>query len=507
MDDRADFDNLAWDKNDEAFTESQKSFTRHSLVRKLESLVEQSLGKTASWVPPMRIGGYNNLYRMRLGDSDEKDDVMIRLPQPNHALFLDEKTLREAATGKFIQQKTQVTVSPIFSHGLSNPDSETGPFIILKHVDHKGSISAKLALPNLENPDDAHRLDPDISIDVLENFYGKIAVQYLHLFKPSFSKIGSLEQINENSFEVTGRPITQNMNNFLQLASIPDATLPPKDKTYKIANEYYIALAEMHIIQLAFQHNDLVKSADDCRNKYVARQLFLKLAKQGRLSTFGFLEDDWSAQSKKKSQDMKLSPAPDGSSNFRLWCDDLRPSNILLNKSDKIIAVIDWEFTYAAPTQFSLDPSWWLLLDVPEMWHTDIGDFAKIYDERLKSWLRAMEKAEETADTSLNGIKLSKYMKESWETGRFWLNYAARKSWAFDKIFWRFLDEKFFGARQEGLDENDLWKSRLGMFTEEERNAMEIFAERKMKESEERILVDWNEERVEKRMNEVLSRD
>jgi aminoglycoside phosphotransferase (APT) family kinase protein len=121
----------------------------------------------------------------------------------------------------------------------------------------------------------------------------------------------------------------------------------------------------MHIAQLAFQHNDLVSTKDDCRNKYVARQLFRKLAQQGRLSTFGFAEDGWSAQS--KDQPLRLSQAPSQSHSFRLWCDDFRAGNILLNESDDIVGIIDWEFAYVGPTQFVLDPPWWLLLEVPEM--------------------------------------------------------------------------------------------------------------------------------------------
>lgn len=142
----------------------------------------------------------------------------------------------------------------------------------------------------------------------------------------------------------------------LQPANIPRAAFPPEEKSYETADEWYVALAEMHIAQLVFLHNDLVKTADDCRNKYVVRQLFRKLAKQGCLSTFGFVEDDWSAQS--KSQAWMLSPAPSGSGSFRLWCDDLRASNILLNEADDIVAVIDWEFEYIAPTQFALDSPW-----------------------------------------------------------------------------------------------------------------------------------------------------
>lgn len=231
-------------------------------------------------------------------------------------------------------------------------------------------------------------LNPNISEGMLENFYSKVAVHLLQLFEPSFPQIESLDQIDEYTFKVAGRPITQNMNNMLQLAHIPHACLPPKNKIYRTADEWYVALAETHMAQLVCQHNDLVTTANDCRNKYVARQLFPKLAKQGRLSIFGFLEDDWSAQSKSKT--LKLSPASSGSNSFRRWCDDLRASNILLNKANDIVAVIDWEFAYIAPTQFALDPPWWLLLDVPKMWHTNIDDWTNIYNIRLKSWLRAI---------------------------------------------------------------------------------------------------------------------
>jgi len=81
----------------------------------------------------------------------------------------------------------------------------------------------------------------------------------------------------------------------LQLAGIPPSILPQREKTYKMADEYYTELADMHLVQLVFQHNDLVASADDCRNKYVASQMFRRLAKEGRISNFGFKEDNWSA--------------------------------------------------------------------------------------------------------------------------------------------------------------------------------------------------------------------
>ena len=196
-------------------------------------------------------------------------------------------------------------------------------------------------------------MNPDVSDNVLEKFYSKVAVYLQQLFEPSFPRIGSLNQSEKNIFSVRGRPLTQNMNNMVQLANIPHAALPSEEKIYRTADDWYVALAEMHMAQLVFQHNDLVTTEDDCRNMYVAHRLFYKLARQRRLSTFGFREDDWSAQSKTQKSTLA---APSGTSSFRLWCHDLRPSNVLLNQDDDIVAVIDWEFAYIAPTQFTLDP-------------------------------------------------------------------------------------------------------------------------------------------------------
>jgi len=507
MDDRADFDNLAWDRNDEAWEQSQKFFRQISTLRKIEAFVTEKMGKRATWVSPLIVGGYNNLYRMRIEGSPH--DVMIRLPQHHRCQFPDEKTMREAATAIFVAEKTAIPVPRVLFHGKSTPDSQIGPFIIIEHVENSGSMSHALAMPNKTDPTESHMLNPDISEHVLETSYCGAAVHVLQLFQPKFGRIGSLVQANQD-FAVAGRPITQNMNNMLQLANIPRAALPPEDRTYATADEWYVALADMHLVQLVFQHNDLVSTADECRNMYVARQLFRKLAMRGRLSTFGFAEDNWSARSKARGP--PLPPAPSRSEAFRLWCDDLRPGNMLLNDAGDVVAPIDWEFTYAAPTQFALDPPWWLLLNVPEMWHTNIEDWASVYEARLSTWLRAMAKAEDSAVAGargIGGVRLSTYMRESWETGRFWLNYAARKSWAFDAIFWKYLDEPLFGSREGGtpVPREGLWKTRLHLLSEGERNAMEPFVERKMRESKERVLVDWNDEQVKERMAEVLFED
>ncbi|KAH8653605.1 hypothetical protein BX600DRAFT_515868 [Xylariales sp. PMI_506] len=492
---RQDFDNVAWDKNDEDENDSQMRLRRGSTCRQVEALIAQKCGKSAIFVSPLIIGGFNIHYRIRLDKEESPTDVIMRLPWPYSTRFPAEKVLYEAAATEYVRLNTGIPVAQVLHYG---PDSDIGPFLILQRIENRGDFVDALATSGL-NPNLTPVLNSELSNTKLKMLWGSLAWCLLELAKPTFSRIGSLREVG-GTFQVAARPLTQNMNSMTQLANIPPSILPHKDITYKTSDEWYLALANMHLAQLIFQHNDLVVSEDDCRNKYVARHLFRRLAKQGRLSTFGFQEDDWSASAKKT--DPKCS-APETSGAFRLWCDDFRPANALLGPDDSIAAVVDWEFTYAAPTNFTLYPPWWLLFETPEMWPSGIDRWSKAYEPYLNIWLETMEEKEK-GSSFLNSVSLSAHMRESWETGRFWLNYAAKKSWAFDAVFWTFLDERFFGGRDAGTLDKDLWNARLHLLSEEERCAMEPFVTWKMNGSRERILVNWDPAEAEQKLSELM---
>lgn len=498
MNDRADYDELAWDRFDAQRGKLENPFLCPSTLKSLEALVEAVFAKEAKWVRPVHIGGWNLVFVFELVASHSR--VVVRLPRPHVAYFAREKTYVETATMKFLSQHTNISIPIPLSSG-KYPD--IGYYLILEFVENNGLLSHTLAKPD-EDEEEAPVLNSALLGSELETHLYDAAVYLLHLFQPSFAAVGSLNQTQDGLFVVNGRPLTQNMSNMVYLANIPPCVLPAENKISHTADEWYTALAEMHMLQLTFQQNDLVKDADDCRDKFIARLLFLKLARAGRLSQFGFMDDTWSAQS--KSNLRGCCRAPSNVESFRIWCDDFRPANILLHKGrGSGSTVIDWEFAYVAPTQFALDPPWWLLLDIPEMWHSGIEDWAQQYGRCLDVWLRAMKRAEQNSNETPSGYSLSKYMKESWTTGRFWLNYAARKSWAFDTIFWRYLDERFFGERSHKPDcQEPLWRNRIGLLNRAERIAMDVFVDRKMTESETRELRTWSEQEAQERKAEVL---
>ncbi|RFU25426.1 hypothetical protein B7463_g10914, partial [Scytalidium lignicola] len=146
-----------------------------------------------------------------------------------------------------------------------------------------------------------------------------------------------------------------------------------------------------------------------------------------------------------------------------------------VDDNDKIVSVIDWEFTYAAPAEFAYSPLWWLLLEPPEEWPRGILDWSKEYEPRLRTFLEALKEQEDSmiSDGQLTeDQRLSARMKESWETGDFWMAYAARKSWTFDVVFWQMINSNPRFFEKPGYDEGPK------LLSQEERNGMEEFVQK-----------------------------
>jgi hypothetical protein len=267
-----ELDNLVWDKNDEDSDKALKQMRLKATCREVERLAGQCFGTWATLVPPLIVGGFNILYRVHLADPSPGSDAMVRLPCPSLVQFPDEKTPQQAATAKYVAQNTETPIPRHFSYGS---DLTLGPFVILQHVESRGSMSARLTTPN-DDPSVTHVLNPDVAEGTLLDLWGKATDCLVQLSRLTFPRIGALVEVHgeggsAGSYAVAGRPITHNMTDMVRLANVPRAVLPPKGTTYGTADQWYVALAEMHLAQLVFQHNDVVESADDCRNKFVAR--------------------------------------------------------------------------------------------------------------------------------------------------------------------------------------------------------------------------------------------
>ncbi|KAI1139611.1 kinase-like domain-containing protein [Hypoxylon sp. FL0543] len=480
-------DDLVWEKIEEVSNEWEKRIHKSVVYHAIASLIlKYREGKPKELHLGIR-GGYNVVYRLEYADGLS---VILRMPIEGVVQFPEEKLRYEAATLRYIAANTNIPVPCVYYCGTAaeNPTG-LGPFIIMKYIKHDKVMTEVLKDPNQE-PGDYPILDPNIDEEKLEHLYSQMANILLQLSNLRFPRIGSLIEDSNNEISVSARPLTQNMNDVVEFTNMPPSLLPTPSQTFSSAGDWYMFLADLHMKQLAFQHNDAVEDEEDARDKYVARQLFRNLAREGSIPTSSVADDD-----------------------FRLWSEDLTPSNVLVDSNLRVVGVVDWEFAHAAPADFVFDPPWWLLLLEPEYWTDGYESFKEAYEPRLKTFLKVLEAEERKMAASLDErvrmlslnasrkteSPLSQRMRESWEKGTWMTNYAARKSWAFDFIWWKYLDERYFGP-----NENQDYPARLRLLSEPQAAVMDSFVARKMEEKENREIVEWDDWDAVDLLDEVL---
>ncbi|PYI11875.1 hypothetical protein BO78DRAFT_357190 [Aspergillus sclerotiicarbonarius CBS 121057] len=439
---RMRFDGVAWDESYEIFGAWKKTLFNEDVFREIAALIVKHRGGPAEQLFAPLKGSFNVILRMKFLDGGS---AIIRFPAPGISVFPEEKLIREVSVMRFVEHNTSIRVPHVLYHGTTEESpAGLGPFIIMEYLENDSDVVDALNIPG-RSDDDRPILDPNICEERLRFAYGQMAEILLQLGRPSLSKIGCISS-NEDDFEewdVTHRPLSINMNELVQVGCVPEHLLP--QHPFQTASSYFLALAEMHMTHLFSQRHDAFDSEEECRSKYIARCLFRKLARENRLCSY------------------ENGP-------FKLFCDDLRPANVLANSQYNyaVVGAIDWEFTYAAPAEFVYSPPYWLLLERPEYWEGGLDDWARAYEQRLPIFLQELQLREDVAIQ--RGIiseddRLSKHMKESWENGDFWVSYAARRSWAFDMIYWAKIDRRFYGPGN--------LHDRLDLLSQEEKQEME----------------------------------
>jgi hypothetical protein len=142
------------------------------------------------------------------------------------------------------------------------------------------------------------------------------------------------------------------------------------EKSFATASEYFqeLELATQQLLHIQYQRNDAVDDELDFRKKYIARCLFRRIAQNIQIKQRG---------------------------PFHLYCDDLRPLNILISRLNLITTgIINWEYTYIAPAEFMYTALWWLLFESPETWKSDLNAFLHQYTLCLQLFLAILRSCE-----------------------------------------------------------------------------------------------------------------
>jgi hypothetical protein len=434
-----DFDDIALKERDDL---------RHAWIEKFSKSSEGICKLASRWrenddcvFRSIHCGSFNQSIRLHWDDGQQ--DWLIRFPIPGRSMLCDEKTRNEVAVMKFIEQNTSIPVPHVVAYGNADENpTGLGPFIIMTFVEGRKMSEILKA----KTSEEGNVLDPNIDEAILKTLYGQMADILLELSSHSFDHIGSLD-LNEESgcWSVKRRPLGLELNEILRCSHLPEDRWPTR--VYSTSADYLLEMSELRLIHLRQQRNS-VDSSRDCRQKYVSRHLF-------RSITPHFIN------------------CSENYGPFKLYCEDLCPGNVIVDESLRIKAVIDWEFCYAAPAQFSSSPPWWLLLDRPDEWLSRISpdDFLRLYTPKFELFSRIIEEKESAragCSTNHPSEQLSAQMRHSMESRTVWFNLAARSGYGFDQVYWDLLDEFCFGPRASIAERVTKATTNVGMYRDRE---------------------------------------
>ena len=393
----------------------------------------------------LALGSYNCCYWLKGLDS------LVRFPLLCKSAFRYEKSADECQIMKYVSHFTSIPIPELLDSG----SCDLGPYMVMSLVDGEQLSDLLMAPQEAEIQDQGPIvLRPDIDTALLFKAYRSMASVIIKLSKCRFSSIGAIGQDTSGDWAVSKRAITLNMNQVVSCGNCPRKELP--QQAFATANTYFTALAETHLNHFQYQRNDPIDDEDDCRKKYVARHLFLEIAR-----TF--------------SKEHKSGPFP-------LYCDDLRPTNVIVDRDLNVQGVMDWEYCYAAPVEFTYCPPWWLLLTHPDDWQDgDMDDFLEQYMPRYRLYMEALraEEDEMIAEGELvEHQRLSTKMGPSLDSGQFWFCLAATSSFGFDDIYWKFIDPLCYGKITSVED-------RLRLLGPETHAELEEIVNLKMRQAEE----------------------
>lgn len=267
---------------------------------------------------------------------------------PGLVAFPDAKTRAEVGAMLHVASHTTIRVPRIYHWGTI-ADDPTGlnlPFIIMEYIPHSYTCSRLFSNPTLvKRPE----LKGNVNL-VKQHLYRQLANMHIQLSRLHHSAISALDVVDNHSVP-GGAPMPFLLNNQIISYHVPEAAFAPaitSGMKISTSRQWHVFTANLYIAGLLYDQ-DPKRSADEIRSKFVARYLFRQLALSRKLPRYPNDDD---------------APA-EGSSDesFRLWCDDLRPHNILCNEQGDVQGVIDWEFVYFAPESFIYDPPYWLAMD------------------------------------------------------------------------------------------------------------------------------------------------
>ncbi|KAG8673852.1 hypothetical protein FPOAC2_07319 [Fusarium poae] len=137
----------------------------------------------------------------------------------------------------------------------------------------------------------------------------------------------------------------------------------------------------------------------------------------------------------------------------------------------------------------------------------------KAYEPRFRTFISVLQdeerklKAGRKVEDELKDLDISKHrrlslsqeMQRSWESKEWMVRYAARNSWAFDFIYWIYLDPMYFGDNEDAD-----YRARLSHLNQKQHDALKHFVQLKVRQEREKKLVQWSEKDAKSELSKIM---
>ncbi|KAF2207364.1 hypothetical protein CERZMDRAFT_115222 [Cercospora zeae-maydis SCOH1-5] len=300
-------------------------------------------------------GSYGIVCKIRFDVTGET--WAVRFPQGGSDSISDEKLEAEVAAINLVRRQTDIPIPEIKGWGLAR-DNELGlgPFMLSTWVD---GISLYDILTQDEASCQGRMIRATVTDATIEHIWRQIARFMLQLSQISFDYIGSCTTTPRRPLTIKSYHIRESG------VDIPC----PVSTTFTSSIDYFKYVASHDLRHVNDQLNS-VDDEEDARQEYINWNVLQQLVPR-------FVHSDHGP--------------------FRLICDDFGPMNMIVNNTMdlRIVAVLDWEWSYAGPQELFWSPPLWLLGQHPVCWEDGFEDSRlSRYHRNLDILIKVMQEEE-----------------------------------------------------------------------------------------------------------------
>jgi len=264
------------------------------------------------------------------------------------------------------------------------------------------------------------------NIELRRNLFHGLSRTLLALTRIPLPKIGSFVLDDDGYLSLSNRPLT------VQIQQLENEQIPvdiPRNITYSTVDSYINDILSFHESRLRYQSN----AVSDVEDGFY------------QTSALMVMRSVWPCYFRR---DLLRGP-------FFLALTDVHQSNIFVDDNWNIKYFIGLEWACSRPVEM-IHPPYWLTNQAIDLISQD--DYQSLHEEFLDAFAEEEAKITPVSET----LYLHPILQQGWERGTFWCSLALNSPTALFKIFYDYIQPRFFRAHH---DDSMFWTITMPYWT------------------------------------------